>query len=255
MVNDHWTLIIDHSAGEAMATATRTGTTGKAVASPNTATGGTPPGALRPPFSERFVEWIKSHRQITAWVGTILVVGVVLFIWTMSTRRRTEEIASRDLQGARFAFENQNYPLAASELAKVIANYSGTNAAAEARLVLANVRLLEKQPQQAVGVLKDFAPGAPQAYRAQAYGLLGAAYEDMNRPREAGEAYENGSAAARLDFLKAQMLSDAGRAWTNAGDTTRAVTDYRRIVKEFAKEGMATEAKVRVSELTKGTAS
>jgi len=238
-----------------MATATRPGS-GKPTNPVNTGTpAAAPPGALRPTFSERFVAWTKSHRQITAWVGTILVVGVALFIWTLSTKRRTEEIASRDLQGARFAFENQNYPLAASELAKVIENYSGTNAAAEARLVLANVRLLEKQPQQAVGVLKDFAPGAPQAYRAQSYGLLGAAYEDMSRPREAGEAYENGSAAARLDFLKAQMLSDAGRAWTNAGDTTRAVTDYRRIVKEFAKEGMATEAKVRLGELTKGTAS
>jgi tetratricopeptide (TPR) repeat protein len=185
----------------------------------------------------------------------ILVLGAGLFVWTMSTRRRTEEIASRDLQGARFAFENQNYPLAASELSKVIANYSGTSAAAEARILLANTRLLEKQPQQAVTVLKDFASGAPSAYRAQAYGLLGAAYEDLGQPRAAGEAYENASATARLDFLKAQMLSDAGRAWTNAGDTTKAVAAYRRILKEFAKEGIAGEAKVRLGELTKGTAS
>ena len=237
-----------------MATATRTSTTGKTVGAPSTATGGTPPGAQRPPLSERFGAWVRAHRQITSWVGAILVVGAVLFVWTMSTKRRTEEIASRDLQGARFAFENQNYPLAASELAKVIENYSGTNASAEARILLANVRLLEKQPQQAVTALKDFAPGAPEAYRAQAYGLLGAAYEDLGQPRAAGEAYENGSAAARLDFLKAQMLSDAARAWTNAGDTTRAVADYRRIVKEFAKEGIAGEAKVRLGELTKGTA-
>jgi len=237
-----------------MATATRTGTTGKTVSAPSTASGVMPPGAQRPAFSERFGAWVKGHRQITSWVGAILVVGAVLFVWTMSTKRRTEEIASRDLQGARFAFENQNYPLAASELAKVIENYAGTSASAEARILLANVRLLEKQPQQAVTVLKDFASGAPEAYRAQAYGLLGSAYEDMGQPRAAGEAYENASAAARLDFLKAQMLSDAGRAWTNAGDTTRAVADYRRIVKEFAEEGMAGEAKVRLGELTKGTA-
>ena len=236
-----------------MATATRTGTAGK-ITNPN-ATATTPPGAPRPPFSETFGAWVRAHRQITSWVGAILVVGAVLFVWTMSTKRRTEEIASRDLQGARFAFENQNYPLAASELAKVIENYSGTNASAEARILLANVRLLEKQPQQTVTVLKDFAAGAAEAYRAQAYGLLGAAYEDLGQPRAAGESYENGSAAARLDFLKAQMLSDAARAWANAGDTTRAVADYGRIVKEFGKEGIAAEAKVRLGELTKGTAS
>src|SRR5207247_4668110 len=206
-------------------------------------------------FSDRFVAWVKRHKQLSSWIGAVIVIAAVLFVWQLSTKRRAEEIASRELQGARFAFENQNLPLAASELAKVIANYAETNAAAEARILLANVRLLEKQPQQAVTVLKDFAPGAPQAYRAQAYGLLGAAYEDMGKPRDAGESYENASAAARLDFLKAQMLSDAGRAWTNAADTTRAVADYRRIVTEFAKEGMAAEAKVRLSELTKGTAS
>jgi len=221
----------------------------------NPATTSAPAGAQRPPLSERLLDWFKAHSQITSWLGAILIVGAGLFVWTLSTKRRTEEIASRDLQGARFAFENQNYPLAASELAKVIANYSGTNAAAEARILLANSRLLEKQPQQAITVLKDFAPGAPQAYRAQAYGLLGAAYENMGKPRDAGEAYENGSAAARLDFLKAQMLSDAGRAWTVAGDTTKAVAAYRRIVNQFGKEGIAGEAKVRLGELTKGTAS
>jgi tetratricopeptide (TPR) repeat protein len=238
-----------------MATATRPGS-GKPTSPVNPATtSSAPPGAQRPQLSDRLVAWFKAHTQITSWVGVILIVGAGLFLWTLSTKRRTEEIASRDLQGARFAFENQNYPLAASELAKVIENYSGTNAAAEARILLANARLLEKQPQQAVTVLKDFASGAPQAYRAQAYGLLGAAYEDMSKPRDAGEAYENASAAARLDFLKAQLLSDAGRAWTNAGDTTRAVAAYRRIVSEFGKEGIAGEAKVRLSELTKGTAS
>ena len=126
---------------------------------------------------------------------------------------------------------------------------------AEARLLLANVRLLQGQPQQAVAVMKDYAPGAGSAYRAQAYGLLGGAYENMGRFREAGEAYENASAAARLDFMKAQFLADAGRAWTVAGDTPKAVAAFQRILKDYAKEGAATEAKVRLGELTKGTVS
>ena len=138
-----------------MATAARTGS-GKPT-SPLGAPAAAP-GALRPSLGDRLVGWAKAHQKITSWTGAILLVGAGLFVWTLSTQRRTEEIASRDLQGARFAFENQNLPLAASELAKVIANYAETNAAAEARILLANVRLLEKQPQQAVTVLKDFAP-------------------------------------------------------------------------------------------------
>jgi len=220
-----------------------------------TATGTVIPGVQRRPLTDRLGAWVKGHRQLSSWIAAIVVVAAVLFVWNLSTQRRYEEIASRELQGARFAFENQNLPLAASELAKVVENYSGTNAADEARLLLANVRLLQGQPQQAVAVMKDYAPGAGSAYRAQAYGLLGAAFENMGRFREAGEAYENGSAAARLDFMKGQFLADAGRAWTVAGDTAKAVAAYQRILKDFAKEGAATEAKVRLGELTKGTVS
>jgi tetratricopeptide (TPR) repeat protein len=205
------------------------------------------------PFPERVVEWTRAHKQATTWAGVALIVGAVLFVWTLSSTRRSETIAGRQLQGARYAFENQNLPLAASELARIIENYSGTNAAAEGRLLLAQVRLQQGQPQQAVELLRDFAPGARAAFRAQAYGLLGAAYENLGRPREAAEAYQAGAERARMDFLKAQMLSDAGRAWAAAGDTAKAIAAYRRIVEELPKEGAVTEAKVRLGEITKGT--
>jgi tetratricopeptide (TPR) repeat protein len=240
-------LITDHSEGN-MATATRSTLSPKATTT-------TAPVSSKPPLSDRFVDWVRAHRTASSWIGTIVLVAVGLFLWTQSTKRRSEDIASRELQGARFAFESQNLPLAASELARVIENYSGTNSAQEGRLLLANVRLLQGQPQQAIDVLRDYAPGAGKPYRGQAYGLLGAAYENLGRFKDAGEAYETGSSAARLDFLKAQMLSDAGRAWVAAADTTRAIAAYRHIVKDFPKEGAVTEAKVRLAELTKGSAS
>ena len=224
--------------------------TGKPGSKPNTAAA--PLAPKGPVFADRVVAWVKAHRQIASWAGTIVVIAAALFVWTQLTKQRAEDIASRSLAGARFAFDNQNLPLAASELAKVIEDYSGTNAAQQGRLLLANVRLLQGQPQQAVTVLKDYAPGAGRAYRAQAFSLLGAAYENMGRTREAAATYEVGSAAARLDFLKAQLLADAGRAWTTAGDTTRAVAAYRSIVQGYSKEAAASEAKVRLAELTRG---
>ena len=206
-------------------------------------------------FSDRATDWINAHRQATYWIAGILIVAVGLFVWKLANDRRVEDFASRELQGARFAFENQNLPLAASELARVVENYPGTNAAEEGRLLLANVRMLQGQPQQAIEVMREYAPGAGRAFRAQAYGLLGAAYENTARFREAAEAYEKGAEAGRLDFQKAQLLSDAGRAWTSAADTAKAIAAYRRIIEDFPKEGMVTEAKVRLGELTKGAAS
>lgn len=234
-----------------MATATRI--SGKSTTPPAPATTtGAAPGAKRPDLGDRLLAWANAHRKLVSWIGVILVVAAALFLWTLSTRRKAEEIAGRSLAGARFAFENQNLPLAASELAKLIAEYSGTNAAQEGRLLLANVRLMQAQPQQAVAVLKDYAGGAARVYQSQAYGLLGAAYENMNRPREAADAYEKGSAAAQLDFFRAQQLVDAGRAWVAAGDTAKAIGDYQRVVKDFPKEMVTTEARVRLAELSKG---
>lgn len=205
------------------------------------------------PFLERTRAWVGAHRRIATWIVTAVVIGVVLLVWTLSSNRRSEGIASRQLQGARYAFESQNLPLAASELGRVVENYAGTNAAQEGRLLLAQVRLQQGQPQQAVEVLRDFAPRAGRAYGAQAYNLLGASYEHLGRPKDAAEAYQAGAEAARMDFLKAQLLSDAGRTWVAAGDTARAIAAYRRIVDQLPKESVVTEAKVRLGELTKGT--
>src|SRR5689334_10026208 len=107
-----------------MATATRI--TGGAKSAPVPTTGR--PVASKEPFSDRVGAWIAAHRTISTWTASIIIVGAGLFFWTQSTKRRSEEIAGGELQGARFAFESQNLPLAASELAKVVENYSGTNA-------------------------------------------------------------------------------------------------------------------------------
>jgi len=118
------------------------------------------------PFLDRVPAWTRAHKRATTWVGSVLVIGAVLFVWNVSSTRRSEVIAGRQLQGARYAFENQNLPLAASELSRVVENYSGTNAAAEARLLLGQVRLLQGQPAQAVELLRDFAPAqAPPSGR------------------------------------------------------------------------------------------
>jgi len=111
------------------------------------------------------------------------------------------------------------------------------------------VRLAQGQSQQAISVLNDFVGGAGSDYKSQAYALLGAAYENIGHAKEAATAYEAGSRAGRLPFLQAQMLSDAGRAWLAAHDTSRAIAAYRQIMTKFDSTGSAYEAKARLGEL------
>jgi tetratricopeptide (TPR) repeat protein len=210
-------------------------------------------GATTNPLLAALIAWMKAHRQTVSWIVTVLAIAAALGAWSLMSGRQTEARAARDLVAARLAFESRNYPLAGSELSRIAENYSGTRAAEEATLLLAQVRLWQGQSQLAVEQLARFAPRASRDYQAQAYGLLGAANENLGRLREAGDAYESAAKAAGMPFLRAQYLSDAGRAWVAAGDTAKGLSDYREIVTKLDSTGTVTEAKVRIGELTRGS--
>jgi predicted negative regulator of RcsB-dependent stress response len=197
-------------------------------------------------------QWVKRHKQAAAYVGAAVAIAAVLFVWNLLSTRTAERSAGRQLEQGRLALASRNYGLAASVLSQVVENYNGTHAAEEGNILLAQARLAQGQSQQAIDLLRGFGPKASRDYRAQAFGLLGAAYENAARPRDAGTAYQRAADAAQYPFLRAQFLSDAGRAWLAAGDTSQALTAYRTIVQKLDSSSAATEAKVRLGELTKG---
>jgi len=196
--------------------------------------------------------WIRSHKQVATYLAVALVVALGLFAWSFLTAKTAERSAGRQIAQARLALDSKNYPLAASVLSQVVENFSGTHAAQEASILLAQARLAQGQTQQAIDVLQRSAPKADKYFRAQSYALLGAAYENALRPKEAATAYETAAAAALYPFLRAQFLSDAGRAWLAVGDTAKALVVYRTIAAKLDSTTAAGEAKVRLGELTKG---
>ena len=204
------------------------------------------------PAFRAVLQWINAHRQITAAIIAVLVVGGGLAWWSIVSRNRVEAAADQKLGQARLAFESRNYPLAASELSQIVENYSGSRAADQANLLLAQVRLYQGQPQQAIDLLKRVAPSIGRDVRAQAYGLLGGAYENGGHASEAAGAYEAAARQAPYAFLKAQYLSDAARSWLAVRDTTKALADYRTIISGIDSTNTRVEALVRVGELTRG---
>ena len=196
--------------------------------------------------------WIRSHKQLAAYVAVALLVALALFAWNFLSAKTAERSAGRQIAQGRLALDSKNYPLAASVLSQVAENFSGTHAAQEAGILLAQARLAQGQTQQAIDVLKRSAPKADKYFRAQMYGLLGAAYENALRPKDAATAYESAAGAALYPFLRAQFLSDAGRGWLATGDTAKALVAYRMIAEKLDSTNAAGEAKVRIGELTKG---
>ncbi len=196
--------------------------------------------------------WIRSHKQLAAYVAVALLVALALFAWNFLSAKTAERSAGRQIAQGRLALDSKNYPLAASVLSQVVENFSGTHAAQEASILLAQTRLAQGQTQQAIDVLQRSARKADKYFRAQMYGLLGAAYENALRPKDAATAYESAAGGALYPFLRAQFLSDAGRAWLATGDTAKALVAYRMIAGKLDSTSAAGEAKVRIGELTKG---
>jgi predicted negative regulator of RcsB-dependent stress response len=205
--------------------------------------------ASRADRAEALLGWFARHRNGVIWTVGIVLLGIALLAWRQITNRQGERVASQQLNSARLALDSKNYPLAASELSRISANYSGTRSANEATILLAQTRLAQGQAQQAIEILKDYASGAPSGYAAQAFGLLGAAYENLGHPKEAAGAYQQAAEAAEMPFLKGQFLSDAGRTWLASGDTVRAKAAYQEIVTKLDSTAVAFEAKERLGEL------
>jgi tetratricopeptide (TPR) repeat protein len=210
------------------------------------------PGSAEGGMLARLGVWIGQHKRGASYIGVAVAIAAGLYGWSLLSAKTAEQSAGRQLEQGRLALESKNYPLAASVLSQVVENYAGTHAAEEGRILLAQTRLAQGQTQQAIDVLERAAPKAGKYFRAQTYGLLGAAYENAARPRDAGEAYQAAADDALYPFLRAQYLSDVGRAWLAAGDTAKAIAAYRTIAEKLDSTSAAGEAKVRLGELTKG---
>ena len=184
--------------------------------------------------------------------GSVLLLGLVAWGVVLSGKRKAE-YSARALDQARAIAESGNLPQASAALQQVIQSYPGTDAAQEAVLTLNQVRLINGQSELAAVNLRDFLSTSHDArYRAAAEALLGAALENATRNAEAAAAYQRAAAAATVDYLKAEYLVDAGRAYRAAGKVAEAETAYRDVVQKYPKTTSMTEAEVRLSELTDG---
>lgn len=210
--------------------------------------------ATSPAFSSNSMAWFRARqRQLLIAGGVVLGLGVIGgYLWWAQVNK--EEYASNALENARTVADGPN-GLAASAglLQQVIERYSGTDAAQEAVLTLAQVRMINGQDQLAAAALQEFIKQGPRAkYAAPAHGLLAGALEQTGHPADAAQNYLDASQSSDLDALKAVYLVDAARAFVQAGDQPKALDALRKVVKDYSKTQAATEAGVRLAELTKG---
>ena len=199
------------------------------------------------------LEWVKARRRPLT-IGAVVLAVLAGGGWlTMVTAERKEQAAQAALEQARNVFDAQNLPAAASEFQRVSQTYSGTRAANEALLALNQVRMINGQNELAIVSLRELVDQNPdRQFAVPAHGLLGAALENVNRPGEAAQAFVAGSELADVDYLKADYLLEAGRAYVAGREPERAKEVYEKIISDYSDTPSYSEAQVRLGEVLKG---
>jgi predicted negative regulator of RcsB-dependent stress response len=198
----------------------------------------------------RIVEWINKNQRTLIVVAVVVVGSIAAIMYMRVAGARKENFANSLLSNARAVAASGNAALAITDLSDLVMSYRGTIAAEEGEVLLARLRLSEGQSEAAVQALQNYiARGPSDQFRAAAYGLLGGALEQTANFADAAEAYETAAAEAWYDFLSAQYLLDAGRALVEAGDSSRAIATYQRILDDLSETDMAMEARLRLGEL------
>ena len=201
----------------------------------------------------RSIAWAQTNRKLLLVIAGALVAAVVV-VWFLSTAKsRREDFAARSLTQARNIAESGNIPQAFTEFQKIIDTYGGTVAAQETEIAMGQLQLISGQNELAIVRLREFVAKNPEPrFVAAANGLLGAALENVNRQAEAGDAYSKAAEVAPVDYLKAEYLLQAGRAYAAGGKADQAEATYRTIIEKYPDSGPFVEAQVRLAELTKG---
>jgi predicted negative regulator of RcsB-dependent stress response len=213
----------------------------------------TPQATAKQDPVERAIEWINKHRNPLIVAAAILVVVALSTFLFITSQQRKEAFAAAELENARAVAAAGNLALAASDLSQLVDTYGGTLAAEEALIVLAQLRLTEGQPAAAMVELRKLLDSGPSSqFVAPAHGLLANALEQAGNPTEAAQQYLLAAEAAWYDFLAAQYLLDAARAFATASDSAGAIATLERIVAEFGDTDMSIEAQVRLNELLPG---
>lgn len=203
--------------------------------------------------ANRSLAWAHTNRKLLMVAGGVLL-AILVGVWFVTTAKgRREDFANRTLTQARNLADAGNLPEASAQFQEIIDTYGGTVAAQEAEIALNQYRLASGQSELAVVRLREYVASNPSPrFATAANGLLGAALENVGRPAEAAEAYQQASLAASVDYLKADYLLQAGRAFVAGGKTAEAEAAYRQIIEKYSKTGPFVEAQVRLAELTKG---
>jgi predicted negative regulator of RcsB-dependent stress response len=172
--------------------------------------------------------WAQANQQVMTVLGVLAVIAVAGVIYYGNYRRSLNEQAAQQLEVVHQSISIQDRQGAQDQLITFLERYGGTAYEGEARLLLGELYLENRQPQQAQAVLEPMGNRPRAPIELQGAMLLAKAYEQDQRLAEAESAYLRVADRSDLSFQIHEALSSAARIRAERGDTSGAVALYQR---------------------------
>jgi predicted negative regulator of RcsB-dependent stress response len=200
--------------------------------------------------AQTFFDWTRiNSKALTAGAVVVLVAAGGFWFYQRSQQIQAAN-GQKALLNAKQSLGAGNLQLAQTDLQSVYARYGKTEAGVEAAMLLAQVSYDNGKPQDGIATLeKVVGSRAAASIESTIRSLEGDGYAQMSKLAEAAKQYELAANAATGDIEKGFYKSKAARTYQAAGDTAKARQIWTDLVNSPA-SSMATEAKVRLGELT-----
>lgn len=203
---------------------------------------------------ESLVEWFTLHGKkllLGAIAALVIAAGIWFYRSSINTTRQSAESALYSAQGA---LASGNVQLAQTDLAAVIARFSGTPAATQAALLLAQTHYDVQEWDAGLQTLRGIERSAGAAFAAPVQTLIAVGLEGNGDFAAAARAHRAAADAAQFKTGRETSLVAAAHAYAAAGDTAAALAIWDELAAD-PESPHAPEARVRAGELAARAAS
>jgi predicted negative regulator of RcsB-dependent stress response len=201
--------------------------------------------------AQTLLDWTKLNSRIVTTAAVVVFLAAVGYWFYVRSRQIQTVNAERALLSAKQSMGAGNLPLAQTDLQKVVSRYGSTPAGVEASLLLAQVDYDQGKAQDGIDALKK-ASGSSAAggMEPTLRSMIGDGYLQLAKPGDAAREYEAAAGVSRLDNERLLYRAKAARAYTAAGDTSKARHLWEELRDDPKAASVASEARVRLGELS-----
>ncbi|HEX6057926.1 MAG TPA: tetratricopeptide repeat protein [Gemmatimonadaceae bacterium] len=211
--------------------------------------------SARPPVApdreaDSLVEWAQLNSRAIV-IGVVVLLLAIAGWWLYRTNREARVAqAETALARAGQSLATNNVPLAITDLQRVVDGFSGTPAAREAALLLAQLHYGQGEHQKGVEVLQRAADQAEgDGLGAPVHVLIADGQMELQQYEEAARSYLRAAELSPFAMEQANDSASAARAFT-AAKNVEAATAIWRALAEDEDSPVRGEAKIRLGELT-----